>query len=101
MWGRTGSKGLTNFWFEPDCLDVSISLKRLVFLAIVHLVAHNSENKRLAVGEDEIADRLEIPVRLAREILFEFVDSGLFKEVKDKGRECPVTGLPLILGGLQ
>ena len=68
--------------YEPDCLGASFSIKRLMSLRIAHLLVHNFSEGSTPLTATLIAQRLEIPMRLVRQILFELVESGIASEVK-------------------
>jgi membrane protein len=68
--------------FEPDCLHVSHSFKRLLSLRVVHLLVKHFSNGRKWCEEAEISQKLEIPIRLTRQILYELVEAGIISPVK-------------------
>ncbi len=68
--------------FEPDCLKVSDSFKKLVSLNITHLCVKQFHRAQKPLGADEIAHQLEIPIRLVRQILFNLTEAGILSEVK-------------------
>ncbi|GAB4156461.1 MAG: YihY/virulence factor BrkB family protein [Planctomycetota bacterium] len=75
-------QNVTTYEFEPDCLRVSPSYKRLLTIRIVHYVV-----KKFAAGEQppsdsEIASALEMPVRLVRQILGDLVTAKVLNEAK-------------------
>lgn len=75
-------QNVDTYEFEPDCLKVSHSFKRLLSLRIVTLLVKRFTNGQEALDESEISQELEIPIRLVRQILYELVESGII---------CPVT----------
>lgn len=75
-------QNVETYEFEPDCLKVSYSFKRLLALRITHLCVKNFCNSHKPWTEDEIARFLETPIRLVRQILFELTQSGVLSEVK-------------------
>jgi membrane protein len=68
--------------FEPDCLRVSYSFKRLLSLRIAQLLVKDFSNGERYCDETEISHKLEIPIRLVRQILFELVESGIISQVR-------------------
>jgi len=83
-------QNVETFEFEPDCLKASHSFKKLLALVITHLCV-----KRFARGEkgptaEEVAHKLEIPVRLVRELLHRLVEAGVLCEVGDEGEKEPI-----------
>ena len=75
-------QNVETYEFEPDCLKVSYSFKRLLALRITHLCVKNFCNSHKPWTEDTIASFLETPIRLVRQILFELTQSGVLSEVK-------------------
>jgi membrane protein len=74
-------QNMETYEFEPDCLMVSHAFKRLLSLRVVHLlVAHFAEGER-AWNAVEISHKLEIPIRLVQQILFELLSAGVLAEV--------------------
>jgi len=68
--------------FEPDCLRVSQSFKKLLSLRIVHLLVKNFSSAQNPWNETQISKKLEIPIRLVRQILYELVESGVIAQIK-------------------
>jgi membrane protein len=71
-----------HFELDEEISNVSIRYKKVISLMIANVVA-----KRFYAGEDsltaeEISSRLDLPSRLTRNILNDFVETGLFVEVK-------------------
>jgi membrane protein len=75
--------------FEPDCLSASHSFKRLVSLAIIHLLVHNFSQGKEALDEDQISHQLETPIRLVRQILFELMEARLITPVQRESEKNP------------
>ncbi|GAF75886.1 unnamed protein product, partial [marine sediment metagenome] len=71
--------------FEHDCLGASIHFKRLLGLRITELCVKEFRGDRRPLGEIEIAHRLEVPIRLAREVLFDLVEAKVLAEVRQNG----------------
>lgn len=63
------------FEYEPDSLDISASHKRLMALAIMHQLVKNFMGSSYPLTAAEVSARLEIPIRLVRQILHELVES--------------------------
>jgi membrane protein len=68
--------------FEPDCLRVSHSFKRLLSLRVVQVLVKDFSKGERWCDETEIAQKLEIPIRLVRQILFELVEVGIISPVR-------------------
>lgn len=74
--------------FEPDCLNVSLRFKRLLALRIARLCVERFSAGEPAVSAVEIAQRLEAPIRLVRELVYELVMAGILSEVKRNGAQA-------------
>lgn len=75
-------QNVETYEFEPDSLKVSGAFKRLLALRITHLCVKNFFKAKTPWTAAQIAHRLEIPVRLVRQILFELTESGVLVEVR-------------------
>jgi membrane protein len=76
------SQNAGTYEYEPDCLKVSPAFKKLLTLQVAHLLIHNFKDGQKPLTDTGISSRLEIPIRLLHQILFELVSSGLFIETK-------------------
>lgn len=68
--------------FEPDCLKASRKLKNLAALRIVNLIIKYFVKGLPPLNEMEIASLLDMPIRLARTVTQELLNSGLLSVVK-------------------
>ena len=75
-------QNVDTYEFEQDCLQASHSFKRLLSLLTVHLLVKNFGRGDKPAGAEQISRRLDIPIRLQRQILFELVESGIISEVR-------------------
>jgi len=82
-------QNVDTYEFEHDCLNVSHAFKRLVSLRIAAEAVKRFAGARPALTTVHITDELDIPVRLAREILFELTQVGILAEVRDPGDGQP------------
>ena len=80
-------QNVDTYEFEPDCLNSSVSFKKLLSLRIVHLLVKNFAAGKAPLNEASIAQILEVPIRLVRQILFELVETRILSEVADRGGE--------------
>ena len=67
--------------FEQQYQKVSYSFKKLLSLRIAHVLVQNFSRAQKPWGEAQIAHVLEIPIRLAREILQELRAAGVVSQV--------------------
>ena len=75
-------QNVETYEFEPDCLSVSYSFKRLLSLLITQRIVGNFCKGDKPLNAEDISHGLEIPIRLVRQILFELVESGILIEIK-------------------
>jgi len=75
-------QNVETYEFEPDCLKVSYSFKQLLALRIAQLVVNEFCEGHPPKTAAEISHELELPIRLANEIIFELTESGVLSEVK-------------------
>ena len=75
-------QNVDTYEFEPDCLLVSHSFKRLLSLRLVQLLLKDFLEGQRWCEEAEISQKLEIPIRLVRQILYELVEAGVISPVK-------------------
>lgn len=69
------------FEFEPDCLKLSHSFKRMVALMITHHCVKEFLHAKKAPTAEEISRELEVPIRLVRATLFELTEAKILSEV--------------------
>lgn len=70
------------FEFDRDVAEISYALKKLVALRVTHLLIKDFMHGSRPVSCENLSRRLEVPIRLARDILNELVESGLVSEVR-------------------
>ena len=75
-------QNVETYEFEPDSLNVSPSFKQLLALGIAQLCVKGFRDGVGPPGAGEISEQLEIPIRLARQILYELTAAGILSEVK-------------------
>ncbi len=75
-------QNVDTYEFEPDCLSVSYSYKRLLTLLITTRIVQNFCRGESPMTASEIAMKLEMPIRLVRQILFELVEGNVVSEVQ-------------------
>ncbi len=75
-------QNVDTYEFEPDALTISQRFRRLLGLYIVHLLVRGFSRAGEHWRDDQIAERLEIPIRLVRQILRELVACGVVSRVK-------------------
>jgi membrane protein len=76
-------QNVETYEFEPDCLSVSKSFKKLLSLLIVHRLVRKFCNGEKPSDASGLSHELEMPVRLVRQILYELSTSGVLSEVRN------------------
>jgi len=69
--------------FEPDCSNLSYGFKKLLTLRVAHVLVKDFSQGNKPLSAVQIANILEVPIRLVREILYELVRSGIVSETCD------------------
>ena len=82
-------QNVDTYEFEPDCLGVSISFKKLLSLRITHLLVKNFSAGKPPLTATMITHALEVPIRLVRQVLFELAESGIVSAVVTEDGENP------------
>ena len=81
-------QNVETYEFEPDCLSVSCSFKTLLSLLITQRLVHRFCDGEKPCDASELSQKLDIPVRLVRQIMFELSESGVTSEIrKGEGRD--------------
>ena len=65
------------FEFEPDCMQASQSVRKLLALRIAQLCVDRFAHGLAPLSAADIAQELEMPVRLARDLLHQLDQSGI------------------------
>ncbi len=73
--------------FEPDCLGASAAFKRLLSLRIVHILVHAFNRGDQPMTTTQIAHALELPIRLARQLLYDLLGARVVSEVKGEAEK--------------
>ena len=82
-------QNVDTYEFEPDCLRVSMSFKKMLSLRITHLLVKNFSAGRPPLTATMITHALEVPIRLVRQVLFELAESGIVSAVVTEDGENP------------
>lgn len=78
------NQNIGHYEAESESYAISNHLKSVVTLIIVRQIAINFKDSKPALNSDEIADTLDLPVRLVRDIIFELVEVGIIAELVTK-----------------
>jgi membrane protein len=88
-------QNVETYEFEPDCLSVSHSFKTLLSLFITQQLVHRFCHGEKPSDASQLSHKLDIPVRLIRQILYELSESGILSEAK-KGEDKELAYQPAI-----
>jgi len=75
-------QNVDTYEFETDFKRISFGYKKLLALLIVHLIVKKFTAGQKPLNAAEISHKLEIPVRLVRQILHELVQSSMLSETR-------------------
>jgi len=78
---------VSTYEYEPDSINVSHSIKKLLALRIVQVLAERFVRGARGLTATEIAELLELPMRLVRQLLYELTKCGVVTEVVLAGLE--------------
>jgi len=73
-------QNVDTYEFEQDCLGISYSYKKLLSLLLMHSLVKNFCGGKEAETATELSRKLDIPIRLVRQILFELAEAGIASE---------------------
>ena len=76
------NQNVATYEFEPDSSRVSPAFKKLLTLQVAHLLIRNFSKCEPPLSDSQISIRLEMPIRLLHQILYDLVQSGLFIETR-------------------
>lgn len=76
------NQNVEHYELENDIVNISHRYKSVIALMIANCVVKNFNEGKEALTSKEIATQLDLPIRLARIIINEFIEVGIFNEVK-------------------
>lgn len=71
------NQNVDTYEFEPDSKKASPAFKKLLTLQITHFLVKGFINGDKPQTDEQISRKLEIPIRLVHEILFDLLNSGI------------------------
>jgi membrane protein len=71
-----------HYELEEDIQNLSIRYKKVLSLMIANLVAKRFYHGEEAINVIQISEKLDLPSRLTKNLINEFVETGIFVEVK-------------------
>jgi membrane protein len=78
------SQNVGTYEYEPDSSEISHAFKKLLTLRVAHLLIQNFSKCEPALTDLQISMRLEMPIQLLHQILYDLVESGLFVETRTR-----------------
>lgn len=84
------NQNVEHFELENEISNISDRYKRVIALMIANVVVKNFNEGKEPLNILQIAQRLDLPVRLARIIIGEFVETGVFNEVRSQNVESDI-----------
>jgi membrane protein len=82
-------QNVDTYEFESECLNASRSFKNLIALRIVNLLVKNFSKGEKPITAQEVSHKLEVPIRLARDIIYELSETGILSAVRDEEGRVP------------
>jgi len=83
-----------HYELENDINKLSVRYKKAIGLLVANLVAKRFYAGESSLTAQEIADRLDLPLRLARNVINEFTETGILIELKGGDKEKESTYQP-------
>ena len=77
-------QNVENYEYETDILNISNHYKKILSLLIAQQIIKNFSNGLPAMTANEISHKLDIPVRLVREIIYELSEVQILSEMVTK-----------------
>lgn len=71
-----------HYELETEIQGISMRYKKVLSLLIANRVVCNFVEGKPALTAEELASKLDLPVRLVRNIIFEFTETGIFSELR-------------------
>jgi membrane protein len=84
------NQNVDHYELENEIQNLSIRFKKVIALMIANLVSKRFYNGQTALTAKEITDTLDLPIRLTRQIVNDFVETRIFVEVKTDNDKEPV-----------
>jgi membrane protein len=75
-------QNVDHYELEEDIQNLSVRYKKVIALLIANLVTKRFYNREKSLTLAQISDKLDLPSRLTANIINEFVEAGIFVEVK-------------------
>jgi membrane protein len=76
------NQNVDHYELENEIVNISDRYKRVIALTIANHVVKNFHEGKEPLTAMEIAKQLDLPVRLVRNVIFDFTETGIFNEVR-------------------
>lgn len=78
-------QNVDHYELDDDISNLSNRYRKVIALMVANLVAKRFYDGEKPLNVNEIATRLDLPVKLARKTINEFVEAGVFVEIRTDG----------------
>ena len=75
-------QNVDRYELEIDASQVTFEKKQLLTILVAHLFVKRFSQGEPAYTTREVADELEIPIRIVRQVIFELIEIGVISEIK-------------------
>lgn len=76
-------QNVDTYELEPDCLNASDLFKKLTALRLANIVTKSFVSGTAPISERAILMQVEVPMRLAKELLYRLVEAGVLVEIRN------------------
>ncbi len=76
------NQNVDHYELENEIQGISVRYKRVISLLVANTVVKNFIEGQSPLTAAQIASQLDLPIRLARSIIFDFTETKIFSEVK-------------------
>ena len=81
------NQNVDHYELESEIKNISTRYRRVVSLLLANLVVKNFVDGKPPLTSAQIAHKLDMPIRLARLIIFDFTETKIFSEVKTENEK--------------
>jgi len=81
------TQNIEKYEFDPDILNISAYTKKVLTFMIVSLRSKNFTKGEKPITSEEISKKLEIPIRIVRDIIFVLVETNIISKVATKSEK--------------
>ncbi|HEX7412529.1 MAG TPA: YihY/virulence factor BrkB family protein [Bacteroidia bacterium] len=89
------NQNVDHYELESEIKNISTRYRRVISLLLANLVVKNFMDGKQALTATQISERLDVPIRLSRMIIFDFMETEILCEVKTE-KEKEVAYQPAI-----